>query len=124
MALQTTKALDELERNNRMTTEPNEQDVERVARAMWQQIPSMCDVTWDEAQKMDGEWARCVGEYRSMAKAALSVTPNYKQAYEVLRKFVEDITNAIGSYPELNGQPVVTGAYKALCKAEALVKGN
>ena len=33
-----------------------------------------------------------------------------------LRDFIESITDATGPYPELNGKPIVSAAYKSLQK--------
>jgi Lar family restriction alleviation protein len=65
--------------NSRATNNPTPALVEVVARAIWDEVPSMCDETWDEAKSIDGyDHQECVATYYRFAKAAIAAVLSYQ----------------------------------------------
>lgn len=76
-------------------TNPISQDtVEKVAEAIWDCVPSMCDETWAEAKEaVDDEHKQCVSTYYAFAKAA--ITALLASGEVVLRSDVEKLVDAL-----------------------------
>lgn len=47
-----------------------------------------------------------------------------RAALAIATSFIDDITDATGPYPELNGTPIVGRAYRTLADMRAAQKGN